>query len=388
MGLAGLLLLLQAALWPVASVKVEGVQRLSAAHVAAASGVKQGDTAGSATLGEACERVMKTGLFRFCNYKYSPTSANAIDVVLSVAELPAPQRVRFTIPGVDEKELWDWLKKNEPLVRDTMPSNDDAIAFYTAAVRRFLKSDVTANVESDLKTHTQTFIFRPKNLPLIQDVSFTGASSIPIERLRDALLPVAKGTPSTEFDVRRLLDLNVKPLFEEQGRLAVEFPSVRGDSNVVIEVREGPVHTLRTVKISGNLQPRGFPIGETANWKKIDAAADGLKQDLRNRGHLEASHALRRELHDGQADVTVELRPGPVFTFGKLVFEGLEPVLEKRLRSSWRLREGEPMNEGYVNEFLKSVKEDMPRRVTSLSVDMPARAGNVVDVRIRFGNAQ
>jgi hypothetical protein len=30
------------------------------------------------------------------------------------------------IPGVDEKQVWVWLHEKNPLIRDRMPSNDDA----------------------------------------------------------------------------------------------------------------------------------------------------------------------------------------------------------------------------------------------------------------------
>lgn len=395
------LLLFQASAssWPVASLKVQGLSRFAEKDVAAASGLKVNAPAGVADLDEACKRLTKTGLFQSCKYRSSAASQGAIDVELTVGEMAAAQRVRFTIPGVDEKQLWAWLQKNEPLVQDHVPANDDALEFYTAAVRRFLKAegrhaDVVSAVESDLRAREQTFIFRPKNLPPIVDVAFSGESAIPEQQLRNALLPVAKGTGFTEFDVRRLVDSNVRPLFENEGRLRVEFPSVRTDKvsdgvRVTVAVNQGPVFKLRTVKVAGELKAEGlFPIGEIANWSKVEAGAEQLKQGLRNQGYLNASYSIARELNDDTtADATLTFKRGPLFTFGKLLLEGLDGVVEQRVRSRWKLREGEPMNDGYVSEFLKSVKDDLPKRITGLSVDLAVRPqSTVADVRIKFGS--
>jgi outer membrane protein assembly factor BamA len=397
-------LLLQAGSWPVASVQVQGVSRFSAQDVAGASGMKVNSRAGAADLDAACARLMKTGLFRSCNYRYSPGPQGAISVEFTVSEMPAEQTVKLTVPGTAEKRVWDWLQKNEPLVQDRMPPNDDAIAFYTAAVQRFAKAelgeaDLTAAVESDLQRREQTFVFRSKNLAPVSDVLFTGESSIPMEKLRQALLPVAKGSGFNQFDIRRLLDINVKPLFERQGRLRIEFPSVTaekidGGVRVNIAVVEGLVFKLRTVTSAGEgvpgadkLKAAPFPVGDVANWQKIETAAETLRQALRNEGYLAARFTLGRKLHDdGAADVDITFNRGSQFTFGQLTLQGLSAFQEKRIRAQWKLREGEPMNEGYVNDFLRSVNKDLPGSTTHISVDLPIRPqSTIADVRINFG---
>ena len=311
--------------------------------------LKPGARAGVTELDMACKQLMKTGLFESCNYRYSPTAQSAIDVEVAVRELPAPQRVRFAISGVDEKQLWAWLHKNEPLVKDHMPANDDAVAFYSDAVRRFLKAegrdkDMVSSVETDLRAQEQRFVFHPKDLPAIVDVAFSGASSISPPRLREAFMAGSKGTGFTEFDVRRVLDRNVRPLFENEGRLGVQFPAVRaekvnGGVLVTVAVNEGPAFKLRTVKLAGEVKlSASFTIGEVANWNKVEAGAEELRQALKNQGYLNASYSIERQLNnDETADVTIKFERGPLFTFGRLVLEGLDGVVERQLRSKWML---------------------------------------------------
>jgi outer membrane protein assembly factor BamA len=396
-------LLLQANSWPVASIRVQGLTRFAEQDVVSQTGLKVKSPAGISDLDAACGRLMKTGLFRSCNYRYSPQSPESIDVEFTVNELPAEQRVRITIPGVEEKRLWEWLQKNEPLAKDQMPPNDDAVAFYTAAVHRFLKAEgldsgLISSVESDLQRRQQTFVFRPKNVSAVVDVAFTGESSVQAEKLRQTLLPHAKSSGFTEIDIRRHLQFHVKPLFEQLGYLRVEFPQIQAEAadggvRVSITVNEGPTFQLGAVRASGEgapdeaaVQSAGFPVGAIANWDKVETAAEVLRQGLRNQGYLGARFTIERNLSDdGIVDANVVFRRGSQFTFGQLFLDGLSDFLEKRLRAQWKLMEGQPMNEGYVNDFLRAVNKQLPGSATHISVDLPIRPqSTVADVRINF----
>lgn len=386
----------------VADVQVTGLKRFTSAEVATFLKLEAGATVSKDDVAQACQRLADSGMFERCQYKYSHPAPTTIRLDLQVAEALADNEVRLTLPGVDDSKLWDWLKANEPLVKPMMPSSDDAIALYTGAVGRFMAAsksteEITSAVETDLGTKRLTFIFRPKNLPAIVDVRFEGASAIAAEKLRDVMLKAAQGVPFTEFDYKQLLTLNATPLYERLGRLGVEFVNIRSektDAGVVVRanVQEGSAYQLASVKIEGLDDPdaatrrAGFPVGKLAEWDKVESAADLLTKELKNKGHLSARAKFDRKLNaDGTALVTVSYSKGPVFTFGKLVLGGLGTALENRVRSEWTIKPGDPMNEGYLDEFLKQAFEMIGKEFTGVASGISVEPGTrVADVNITF----
>ena len=75
----------------------------------------------------------------------------------------------------------------------------------------------------------------------------------------------------TEHDLKRLLDQNIRPLYEELGRLNVSFPENQSAGRrVTVLVDEGPVYKLGHVKVTGSGCPAATDgTGEIANWRKI-----------------------------------------------------------------------------------------------------------------------
>ena len=151
-----MLVLLALFLWQatfvVGKIEIEGLTRFKPDAVMSTVGLKPESTAGKAEFESACQRLIHTGLFESCNWKYVPTSKTGVVLTLQVREAPADQAVRLTVPGVSDSELWEWLRRNEPLVEPKMPASDEAAQFYTAAIRRFLKKDVTPSIETNLQT--------------------------------------------------------------------------------------------------------------------------------------------------------------------------------------------------------------------------------------------
>ena len=263
--------------------------------------------------------------------------------------------MRLTVAGVSDEQLWTWLAQNEPLVQRKMPISDDAIRFYTDAIHRYLKRDIASSIDTNLNTHETTLVFRPSNLPSIQSVKFEGTQAIDAATLEKKLAPIAQGTPFTDYDVRQLLDLNIRPLYEEMGRLNVRFTDIKAQGGAVtVHVDEGRIYKLGQVKVTGvDAQPQLNP-GEVANWSKVQNALDTLGKSLRNQGYLEEKYNVTRDLKDdGTLDINADYTRGKQFVFGKLKRSSLNPTQESMVRPLWRLTPGAPMNEGYVGRFHK-----------------------------------
>ena len=266
-------------------IDVQGLSRLTPGSVLETVGLKAGTQAGKTELDRACQKLIGTGLFEGCNWKYAGGA-----VTLELKEAPAEQTVHLSVPGVDDKQLWAWLDDNEPLAQPKMPASDQAIQFYTRAVQRYLKQDMPSSVDSNLDTHETTIAFRPSNVPSIASVKFEGTEAIDAATLEKKLTPAAKGRAFTEHDFRLLLDQHIRPLYEDSGRLNVSFPEIREQRGVVtVLIEEGPVYKLGRITVTGvEAQPQ-LTAGDLANWRKVLNAFDAVGKDSATRAILKRS---------------------------------------------------------------------------------------------------
>jgi outer membrane protein assembly factor BamA len=385
----------------IAQIQVQGLKRLPQAGVIAASGLRDAKQATSKDLDAACNRLLKTGLFAACSYKYTPSAGKGAAIELATEEAPASQKVRLQIPNAKEEEAWNWLGTNRPLVQRTMPSNNDVIAFYVAAITDFLRSrnqteEMVSAVDTDISNNESTFIFRPKNAATISEVRFNGNQAIPTAKLASALLPAVKGTPFTEFDIKSNLASVIRPLYEREGHLDVKFPSVQQEKSgdgvaAVITVEEGAQYKLGTVTLTGQ-PPQGakaeaFQAGQVANWEEVANKADELLKQMKSAGFLEARYKIERTLNanTGVADATIAFNQGSRVEFGKLELQGLSPSQEERARQVWKIKAGEPMNEGYVDSFIDEVMKTLGPEYSGASSEVNLRpSGKIADVRVIF----
>ena len=368
----------------VSKIDIEGLQRFQPAAVVSAIGLKIGATAGKTDFDAACRRLVDTGLFQGCNWKYAPVSRTSVALTFSLEEAPADQTVRLTIPGVDDKQLWEWLRANEPLVQPKMPGSDAATTFYTQAIQRFLKKDVVSSVDTNLNSRETTLVFRPANLPKVESVRFEGAKAIPPATLEKVLTPIARGTAFTEYDIQQLLNLNIRPLYENLGRLDVSFPSIKADGGALtIQVDEGQMYKLGAAKVMGGPEVQ-LPLGQTAEWNRIVDALEKANAELRSRGYLQARYDVERSLKDGIADLAIAFKPGPQITFNALRLQGLNVPQEANVRKLWKLPAGAPMNESYISDFLKAAFGKLGSEYNGVAQQFEPAGPTAVDVVITF----
>ncbi len=111
--------------------KVDGNQRLPAAGIAAASGLRLKSTVSVADLNTAAQTLASTGLFTAASFKYGPSGSGSV-VTLSVTEAKATATAVLDIPGLDEAAFWTAMTGT--LIDRVMPLNPDAQAYYSKAI--------------------------------------------------------------------------------------------------------------------------------------------------------------------------------------------------------------------------------------------------------------
>lgn len=371
------------------SVEMRGLQRLPKAAVIEAAGLKLRQPITKAEYDGACNRLLKTGLIEACEYSFINSPAGqAVDFKLK--ETPASMKASISVPGATEAELWEWLRKNEPLVTPEIPDNDDATQFYVRAVERFLSAKggsggVKADIQTDLGTKQTSLRFRPEKLDRITGVTFTGATAVDATVLKQAVERVARDRGFLESDFRELLALNATPLFERQGYLAVRYANVERSptGEVRVTVEQGPLYRF------GRTSTRDLKPGALANWMEVLKAGDRLAQAAREEGYLQARAKIDRKLQPNQTvDVEIAVDRGPLFRFGELRITGLDPSTVARIKPLWKLAGGAPMRESYPATFLKEATDAglLGTRSFDASIRIEPRPGSqdIVDVVLAF----
>jgi len=393
---------------PIVEIKVSGNERLAAAAVIAASGLRPGQVVTRTALDAAAQKLFETGFFTGVNYRYDPKADGGVAgyaVTLQVSEETARTPVELDIPGQETERLWQQLKSADGFVDRHMPNNERASAYYKQAIEAVLRKsghpdEIITKTEADLSTGKTWVVCRPVHLPKIVAIRFEGNAAIAEDALQAAMAKVAIGQDYTERDFRRMLEFNLQPLYDELGRLTAAFPRVSmasaGDAAVTVTagIDEGPVWRLGHVAIAGDALPIAdlhdaarFAYGAPANWKQFMASVDKMEQVMRRDGYITVSAKPVRSFHESDqvVDATVEVEKGPRFLFGELHIEGLDPSIQQRLAALWKLPSGAPMNELYINEFSRSVLPSLRGKFKTFRSEMHPRTGvHVVDVTLKF----
>ncbi|HEY2842876.1 MAG TPA: FtsQ-type POTRA domain-containing protein, partial [Bryobacteraceae bacterium] len=245
--------------YPLEAFHVEGNQRISPERILAASGLKIGTPVRKADFDAARDRLLETGAFDSVGYTFKPANANGFDATFQVVEIGTLYPYRFeALPGQDEA-LRAALKKQEPVLGDRIPATPQVLNRYTAAIRQFYNGKVEAKGEVNTDSGTLEIVFRPTgDRANIAEVNFTGNQAILTPVLLGKLSPAAVGIPFSEPLLRRVIDSAIRPVYEETGRIRVEFPEItakKAETNdglvVTIAIKEGSVYTLGTVGLAG-----------------------------------------------------------------------------------------------------------------------------------------
>ena len=84
-----LLLFLWQSTFQLAKIDVQGLARFQPNAVLATVGLKAGSNVAKAELDGTCHKLIGSGLFEGCNWKYTPTSSAGGTVTLELKEAPA-----------------------------------------------------------------------------------------------------------------------------------------------------------------------------------------------------------------------------------------------------------------------------------------------------------
>ena len=395
-------------MYPIEGLRATGSKLYAEPAILAVAGLKVGEIFDKRKAETARDNLVIHGAFMNVSYKYDPApSQRGYIVTFEVVDFDQLFEYRFDrIDAGDEKALRAYLKEREPLFGDKIPGSDTVLARYRAAIGEYLKSknqagDVTGRVTID---DGKTFVLfsPPGRLPAVATVAFTGNKLISATMLQNTLHPVAVGSLYTEARFRELLESSVRPLYDARGRLRMKFTKVETKPSetvkglaVSVTVEEGESFSFGDLSVEGVpggeaalVKAAGIVSGEVADLTSLPKVQDNMHRVLRANGHMGVTSTVEKKINDQDrvCDLVARLTPGPKYTFGRLILQGLDLHGEHEMRRIWTMKPGAVFNAEYPAKFINTVREDkLFDDLRSLRhVNIPNEQALTVDVRLIF----
>jgi outer membrane protein insertion porin family len=361
--------------YPLEKLQFHGNKQIPVERIVTASGLQLGVLVDKADFDAARERLLESGAFESVGYSFKP-SLNGYDTSFELVEVEGLYPYRFEALPASDDALRAALHKQEPLLGDRIPATPQVLNRYTAAIGKFFNGKVEAKGELSSDSGTLEIVFRtPGDRANIADVKFTGNREMLTTILVQKLSAAAVGIPYSEPLLRRVVDASIRPLYEEQGRIRVEFPSITAKKSEVndgvvatIAINEGAVYKLGTVTLAGVPaaevekldKSTDWRKGETVNFTNIDAILEKIRKQQREEGYLHVDTHVVRDIHDQDhtVNLTINIDRGPLFTLSKLTIQGLDLIGEPAVRKMWKIEVGGPFQDGYPEAFLMRVRDE------------------------------
>lgn len=366
--------------FPITSLKVEGNRLYTSLQIIQASGLKIGQPIHEKAFDAARERLLALGAFNSVGLQFGPDSSGVgFSGVIQVSEVEQVFPYSFEELPVPDAELRAMLRKREPMFTDKIPGTPELLARFAAHIQETVKpkgftEEVVGRVIPE--RGDVVIVFRPSHpRATVAEVRFLGTKILNAQQLQSKLAGVAFGSIYSEPEFRQLLDINIRPMYEAIGYVRMDFtklvatPAKEADGVVVtVTIHEGSEYKLGLVGAKGTKELSSEEMGklaklksgDTVNFDDIKAAQERIVSAVRKLGYLRVTSKMDRVIHDNDhtVDVYFLIQPGPVYTFGKLIIEGLDIHTEPAIRKMWGVQAGRPFNRDYPDYFLARLRED------------------------------
>jgi len=366
--------------FPIDSITVEG-NRIPAANIIQASGLKRGETGNAAIFDAARDRLIASGYFDSVSYKYKPSATGGYELTFDVQEVTMFYPIRVDALPASTADIAAYLKTKDPLFTGAkMAATKQVLERAVNDVEQYLEvrghpEKVAGKVTAISPDHLVIDFTPIRGLPAVAYVTFEGSKVIDAITLHNKINEVAFGQPYSEEGFRALLESQITPLYETKGYMRVTYPKMSStpsadvtgvDVKVIID--EGSEYKLARVAVAGKspaestriLKSAKIPQMTIANFEEVKQAAIRVQDSMRHQGFLDAEVTTDRSVDEEKKTVEFFLvvEAGPAYTFGKLTVSGLGLDGENAIRKLWSVKPGDPFPQGYADYFLSKVKEE------------------------------
>ena len=377
------------------------------------AGLETGKPINKASIDAACRKLGESGIFDSASYRYGPGPKGGYLVTLTLVDEHSLVPASIDIPGVDDAEVWRWLSSRFPALDHKMPEPDAAQQFLARQIEAHLNDlhlggplrgqHLVARMETNFSGGGSLLSIQPEVLPRIASLSFVGEHEIAADELSGILTKAIGDLGYMDRRFRKLVELNLRPAYEDHGMYRVKFPSITSQPaadpaavSVTTTIEEGPQYILGDVQLLGDdlpaeamLKAAHFEKGKIANWTKIEDGLGAMQRPVMRTGYLDASIRPERVFDDQQhvLMLKVAVNKGPLYRFGQVQFLGLSPQLEAKALKIWAMQTGQPYDFAYVSDFIKEFSKATDLRQFKKITPSPranAFAAHVMDLTLMF----
>jgi outer membrane protein assembly factor BamA len=367
----------------IAEIHQTGSTRYADAQVAAASGLKPGDTVTREQLQAAANRLAQLGIFSKVNYRFT-TSGDKIVLEYQLADAPLVPVTFDNFPWFSDEELSAAIRQELPFFDGSSPRDGALLDTITAAISKLLQAhNISGNLDHILLAQpgsddmTVQFHLDGPTLSIGSlDYGDTLAqSSTELAQHRNDLL----NKPFSRFAITMFEFEHVRPLYLSSGNLRVHFPSpiarFTGDPNqplpsnvsVQLPIEPGPVFHLSGLTWDGNHALDSAALtklatikpGELADGMQMAALWQRVESEYAHNGYINAHVDAQPQFDDAANTVSyrVGITEGPQYHMGGLVLTGLSPTAEGVLRAVWQLAPGKTFDGAYADGMFAKLEK-------------------------------
>lgn len=401
----------------IARIEIEGLQRLSADEVIAASGLKTGAPFSVANLDAAGQRLVDSGMFAKVGYRTN-TKGSEVTIVFHVVESKGGSSpvVYDNFVGFTTDELTAAIRRDVPEFNGSAPNAGTMTDRIRQALQNLLKERQLEGTVEYSPSQTGEHLYTIAGVRTrICRLNFPGATNVPEEKL------VARSRQLLEdaYSLKAAIAFSqyvLYPIYREAGQWRAKFAEpivkVLDESDckrgvaLSIPVDEGPIYGWDKAEWTGNEVLTAIQLdatlaiknGDLADGAKFDKGLHALSKRYGLTGHLDISFSPKPEFDDAAKRVTVKITvaEGPQYLMGKLTVRGVTDADVIALEQRWKLKRGDVFDITYPERFLKTDgREELQRiaaawqaqgkRPPDISFETtPNRAAVVADVTLEF----
>jgi len=375
------------------AIKVTGSKRFPEAAVAAATGLQMGAPVNDDDFKKAARRLGDMGVFTDIGYNYSFSSAGTkLELHVTDADKFVPARFEDFVWFPDDV-LMKRIKEHAPLFDGELPLFGRLADEVSDVLQAMLvENAIPGHVEyvrtgkpdgpvESINYHVNDVLIQ------VRHIEFSGAAEADVPVLEAA----GERLPNHEYSRSRLNQLvqrQLLPVYYARGYLKAQFgepqskvvkqPSAENEDgprnqtvvDVTFAVTPGQQYKLTSLEWSGNKE---FPTetlqkmvraetGQPANTVRLGDNLKDVQKLYGSRGFITAAITPEAVFDEGAGTVVIrlEVKEGPVYHMGELEFRGLDNSLMAKLRTAWKIRQGEVYDATYLSEYLPAAQKLLP----------------------------
>jgi outer membrane protein insertion porin family len=392
--------------YTLARILVTGSERYHQDDLVRATGLAVNTQVTADDLQSAANRLGNSGAFSSVQFLFKPAiGVKGVEADFQVADadkfLPA---VFENLVWFSESELQAALHEAVPLYNGQLPtsgnmSDDVSAALGKLLASKNLPSEITYILAAEFGQQPTAYKFKVADANLrVRDVTLSGAAHMPPEQWAKAVAPL-KGTAYLRSDVAKVLEKNLVPIYRQNGYLRCVIaeikPKVDGTDAVTLEVSvsEGDQYRLAGYSWSGNTLIPGDELskritiktGEPVNAPQLERDLGQVRKLFGKFGREGVTINPLPSFTSGAVTYAFEVKEGDLYHMGKLEIEGVEPEQARKLEQGWKLSEGEPYDNTYIQQFLAHTVLKVPgRKWTWLTFEQVDDSQKTVNVRLQI----